>query len=320
MKAVVFEAVGEAREVLSLHERPAPTPGAEQVLIAVEASPVHPADFGFVRGAYRVKPTFPQVAGLSGAGRIVSVGAGVSVRPGTRVAFRWPGAWAEQVAVPEARTFAVPEDIASDAAAQFPVNPVTAWGLLETAQVQPGAWLGLTAPASSVAVLVAALAHARGIRVVGIGRQASLATLGPEVRPVSEGEPEPAQRVRDITGGEGLSALLDCVGGPLVTSLFPALRQGATIVAYGTLSPEPVLVRNASLVYSNLSWLGFGIDRWSESLTPERTAHMTAALWDGIRRGQLPLPISERFRLADFSAALALAAAGGPGKVILANT
>ncbi len=320
MKAVVFEAVGEAREVLALRERPAPALETGQVLVAVESSPVHPADFGFVRGSYRVKPSFPQVAGLSGAGRVVAVGAGVSLASGARVAFRWPGAWAELVAVPVARVFPVPDDIGSDEAAQFVVNPITAWGLLESARVQPGAWVGLTAASSSVAKLVAALAGASGARVVGIARPASLSELAPEVHAVSESEPELAERVRAVTAGEGLSALIDCVGGPLVTSLFPALRQGATIVAYGTLSPEPMVVHNASLVYSNLIWQGFGIDRWSASLTPEQTSRMTEALWDGIRCGRLPLPIQARFGLADFSAGLAAAVAGGPGKVIFANT
>jgi NADPH2:quinone reductase len=316
MQALVFEHTGEAREVLTLREVPKPTPGPGQLLVAVEASPIHPADFGFVRGTYRVRPVLPQVAGLSGAGRVVGVGAGVDLALGTRVAFRWPGAWAEFVALPRERVFEVPAGIASVQAAQFVVNPITAWGLLEMARARAGEWIALTAASSSVAALVSALAEERGLRVVGIARAASLVELAGYVRGVSEAEPELAERVRELTGGDGLAALIDPVGGPLVGSLFPALRPGATMVAYGTLSPEPMLVKNAALVYGNLTWQGFGIDRWSAHLTVSEVTTMTQALWVGIQSGRLPLPVQARLPLPELAEALRLAVAGGPGKVV----
>jgi hypothetical protein len=79
-----------------------------------------------------------------------------------------------------------------------------------------------------------------------------------------------------------------------------------------------VPVRNATLVYGNLTWQGFGIDRYSASLTAERLATMTSGLWDGIRHHLLPLPIQQRLALADFSEGLRLAVSGGRGKVVLA--
>jgi len=317
MKAVIFEETGEASAVLALRDIAEPSPAAGQVLVAVETSPVHPADFSFVRGTYRVKPSFPQVAGLSGAGRVLATGAGVKLSPGTRVAFRWPGAWAEQVAVPVERVFEIPDGVSSEAGAQFVVNPITAWGLLESAPVQPGEWLGLTAASSSVAALVSALAEERGLRVLGIARAQSLSELASHVVGVAENEPELAERVRALTGGAGLSALIDCVGGPLVSALFPALRPGATLVAYGTLSPEPIIVKNATLVYSNLTWRGFGIDRWFSGLSGEEVGRMTRSLWSGIARGRLPLPVQARVALSDFAEGLRLAVAGGPGKVMI---
>jgi NADPH:quinone reductase-like Zn-dependent oxidoreductase len=317
MKALVFEQTGEARDVLTFRELPEPKPAAGQVLVAVEASPVHPADFSFVRGTYRVKPSFPQVAGLSGAGRVVGVGAGVELALGARVAFRWPGAWAELACVPVERIFQIPDGVPSEVGAQFVVNPITAWGLLEMAGAEPGEWIGLTAASSSVAAIVSALAEERGLRVVGIARAGSLAELASHVQGVAEDEPELAERVRAITGGAGLSALIDCVGGPLVSTLFPALRPGATIVAYGTLSPEPMLVKNATLVYGNLTWRGFGIDRYSAGLSQDQVKQMTRALWAGIKSGRVPLPVQARVALPDFAEGLRLAMAGGPGKVTI---
>src|SRR5262249_42511440 len=157
------------------------------------------------------------------------------------------------------------------------------WGLLHMADVKAGEWVGLTAPSSSVSQLVVALANMRGVRTIAIEAGAGAG--------IPEG-------VRKQTGGDGLSALLDSVGGPLVAALFPALRPGATIVAYGTLSAEPILVRNATLIYQNLTWRGFGIDRWLADIDAGERAHMLEALLDAIRAGRLPLPVHAQFPLA----------------------
>lgn len=315
MQALVFEKTGEARAVLEFRAVAAPVPGPGQVLVRVAASPIHPADFSFVRGTYRVRPVFPQVAGLSGAGLVVAAGSGVDVQPGTRVAFRAPGAWAELVAVPQERLYPVPAAVETARAAEFAVNPITAWGLLDVASARAGDWILLTAASSAVATLVAALAEARGIHVLGLARESSLAELRPEVVGIAENSPDLAARIRAATTGAGVTALIDCVGGPLVPSLFPALEKGATVVAYGTLSPEPASVRNADLVYGNLSWRGFGIDHWLSGVRPDEHARMLEALWDGIGRGQLPLSVRAQLALRDFDEGLGLAASGGRGKV-----
>ena len=58
--------------------------------------------------------------------------------------------------MPVARVLAAPDDVSVEDAAQLPLNPVTAWGLLQMADVKGPAWIGLTAPSSSVAKLVSA--------------------------------------------------------------------------------------------------------------------------------------------------------------------
>jgi NADPH:quinone reductase-like Zn-dependent oxidoreductase len=228
------------------------------------------------------------------------VSGGLGLAKGTRVAFRTPGTWAERVAVPIERTFAVPDDVSDDDAAQLPLNPLTAYGLLDVAGVRAGDWVGLTAPRSSVARLVEVLAATRGVRTLPI-ETAGL-----------------ADEVRARTGGEGLAALLDSVGGPVMERLFGALRPGATVVAYGTASIDPISVRNATLIYANLTWRGFGIDHWYAGVDPESRARMLDELLEAMRRGRLPLPVRARVPLSDFRGALRWALDRGPGKVLLA--
>ena len=292
MEAVLFESAGEPANVLAFGDVDTPPVAPGHVLIAVEASPVNPADLAFIRGTYRVRPQFPQVAGLSGAGRVLAAAAEVPLAVGTRVAFRWPGAWASQVVVPFDRTFVVPDDISTEDAAQLPLNPITAWGLLDMANVEAGETVALTAPTSSVARITRALAEARGIRVVEVGPDSTLAP------------------------GCTLAALIDCVGGSLVERLLPALRQGATIVTYGTLSPDLIRVHNATIVYSNLTWKGFGIDHWLARLAATEKTRMVDALWSGIRSHTYELPVASRVALRDFERGIALAQAALPGKVL----
>jgi NADPH:quinone reductase-like Zn-dependent oxidoreductase len=315
VKAITFRQAGEPRAVLALEDMPEPSPREGEVVIAVEARPINPADVFFVRGRYRIRPALPQIAGLEGAGRVI---AGSAALVGKRVAFRWPGAWAERVAVPEARVHLVPDAVDIERAAQFSLNPITAWALLDEIGAREGDWIALTAAGSSVSRIITALARERGLGVIGIVRGED--QLGGGVVTIREsGRLE--ETIRETTGGKGPSAVLDSVGGPVLERLLSLLAPGATLVAYGTASDAPISVRNSTIVYSNLTWKGFGIDYWLSRASSEKRARMVSEIWTRIERGTLELAIDSRFALADFAAALDRAIDGAPrGKVIVTTS
>lgn len=317
MKAIIFDEAGEPASVLRVAEAVAPRHEGGAALVAVDARPLHPADMAFIRGRYRLQPNFPQVAGLEGAGRIVDPGAS-GFAPGSRVAFRAPGSWAAQVAVPVERLIAVPDDIADEAACQISLNPLTALGLLDTAGVARGDTIVVTAAASTVARIVTAICRAQGIAVIGIVRTAASAALAAADATFAADDPDLIQKLRERTRGAAPAALLDSVGGPLVASLMPVLRPGARIVAYGVMDPAPAAVGNAALIYQNLSWIGFGIDRWIGALSAARRAELVEQLCAMLRDGSLLLPVAARFPLDRIHEALrADAAPGRSGKIIL---
>jgi hypothetical protein len=66
MKAIVFDRAGEPDQVLRLDDVSEPEPRADEQLVKDAARPIHPADLSFIRGQYRIRPSFPQVAGLEG--------------------------------------------------------------------------------------------------------------------------------------------------------------------------------------------------------------------------------------------------------------
>lgn len=317
MQALVFEAAGKAEEVLSLKTLDVPTPASGEVLVKIDARPLHPADMMFIGGRYRIKPAFPQVAGLEGCGTVIATGAGVSITTGTRVAFRHPGTWAEYVSVPAAKIHVVPDGIAADSACQFSLNPLTAWALLDDANVKTGDWVAMNAASSGIARLVHGLAARKGIQVVGIVRGTAKTALPFPV--VSTEAPDLAASILEATGGQAIAALLDCVGGQSITRVFPAMQQGATIVSYGVMETAAAQVTNVDMIYRNLSWKGFGIDYWL-SKSSEAVPRMTSEIWQAMADGGLDLPVKAVFSLAGFKDALESMSAGpNTGKVLLGS-
>lgn len=317
MKAIVFDQAGEPSSVLRAADVPVPGLGDSAALVAVSARPIQPADMAFIRGRYRIQPSFPQVAGLEGAGTVIDAGAsGFAV--GTRVAFRAPGSWAAEVAVPRDRLIAVPDGVADDTACQISLNPLTALGLLDSAGVSSGDRVLITAAASTVARIIAAICRARGIATVGIVRTAGSAARATTDVVFAADDPDLLTNLRVATSTGSPSALLDSVGGPLVAALMPLLQPGARIVAYGVMDPTPAAITNAALIYQNLTWIGFGIDRWLAALPAAGRTALVDDLWDMLRDGTLALPVAARFPLDGIQDALrADAATDRIGKIIL---
>ncbi|HEX5209862.1 MAG TPA: hypothetical protein VFW10_18970 [Steroidobacteraceae bacterium] len=81
MKAIVFDRAGEPDQVLRLDDVSEPEPRADEQLIKDAARPIHPADLSFIRGQYRIRPSFPQVAGLEGMESFSSTAAPGHFRP-----------------------------------------------------------------------------------------------------------------------------------------------------------------------------------------------------------------------------------------------
>ena len=73
MRAVHLTAYGNPVDGIEFVEIPEPPePGANQVLVGVEFSPVNPNDLSLARGTYAVRPALPSVIGNEGVGRILA--------------------------------------------------------------------------------------------------------------------------------------------------------------------------------------------------------------------------------------------------------
>lgn len=320
MQAIVFDKAGEPAEVLRACDVSDPSLAGDVALVRVAARPIHPADLAFIRGVYRVRPKFPQIAGLEGCGEVIASPQGCRFRPGMRVAFRYPGAWADIAAVPIDRLIEVPDDIAEAQACQITLNPVTAWALLGESGAKAGDCIVLTAATSAVSNLAARMARQQGIHTIGVvrGDAGDAKTRSAADHLISASEMNLPKAIADLANGNPIAAILDSVGGPLIEKLMPSLAPGASIVAYGVQDRAPAAVTNAMLIYSNLVWKGFGIDRWLSQQSAEAKVQMIDAIWSMIRDDAVALPVDLNHRLANFRDALAADAKPGRiGKVIL---
>ena len=223
-----------------------PAPAAGEILIATEASAIHPADVGMVTGQFASwlpdSITAPYTPGWDLAGRVTGVGAGVDA---SLVGFRAVGFsnWVEAGRGTQASLVALPQGNVAIAADGLPsaqlttvaLNGLTAWAALKELALQPGQTLVIAGAAGSVGGFALELAAARGIQVIaavsardrdyvlGLGASDVAARedgdVGTVVRKILPGGADALFDTTTSLGSAGLAAVKD--GGRHVTSTDP---------------------------------------------------------------------------------------------------
>ena len=186
---------------LSLHDVPVPTPGANEVLVRVEASPINPSDLGvLIAGADMTTATVagtperPVVTASLGAGALAALsarldkslpvgneGAGTVVAAGSSpaaqallgktVGIAGGAMYSQYRAVDASACLVLPEGAtAKDGASSF-VNPLTALGMMETMRREGHSGLVHTAAASNLGQMLVKLCQKDGIPLVNIVRK-----------------------------------------------------------------------------------------------------------------------------------------------------
>lgn len=219
--------------------RPAETqprqPGPGQLLVDVAASGVNYIDTYQRAGIYPVP--LPFIPGLEGAGTVAAIGPEAGeFAVGDRVAWASaPGSYAEQVLVEGNQAVAVPDGVSDDIAAAVPLQGFTAHYLVaSTYPVKPGDAVLVHAAAGGVGLLLVQLATARGARVIATastGEKRELALAAGAAEAIDyDGF---ADKVRALTGGEGVAAVYDGVGKSTFDGSLASLRPRGTMVLFG---------------------------------------------------------------------------------------
>jgi NADPH2:quinone reductase len=301
MKAIVFAELG-GPEVLTLGDVPRPDVRPGGVLIRSYAIGVNFADTRFRQGTYVVKPRLPDTPGMEAAGVIEAVGEGVTeFRPGARVAAFTSRAYAEYCVSPATMVVPLPEVVSFVDGAAFPVQALTAYHLLHTADTTgPGRSVLVHAAAGGVGLAAVQLAKAAGARVLGTvsnDAKAALAKAHGADLVINYASGKFADAVLGATDGRGVDLILDAVGKPTFEEDLRCLATFGHLILYGRAGGPIDPFNLATLSAKSQKVSGFMLPVITRNF-PEKTRESAQRCFALMREGRLKLHIDRTFPLA----------------------
>jgi NADPH2:quinone reductase len=286
-------------------------------------SPVHNHDLWTVRGSYGFKPEMPARAGTEAVGVVEALGDGVEgLEVGQRVATGGSfGAWAELIVAPAAGLIPVPDGMSDEAASQLVSMPFSAIALLDFLEVSRGDWIVQNAANGAVGRLVAQLARARGVHVLGLVRRADGVAeleeqgIGEVVATDDDGWRD---RVREIVGDAPIVAGVDSIGGTSAGDVVSLLAEDGVLVVFGAMASPTMQIGSGDVIFKQVVIKGFWGSKVFASMSREKRAALMGELVTGIASGALTLPVEKVYALDDIAAAArANGEPGRRGKILL---
>ena len=323
MRAVQCNAWGELGNIELAEVPPPAPPGPGKVAVDVAAAGVNFADILMVTGKYQERPLPPFTPGLEVAGRVSTVGPGVTrVKPGDRVlAMVDHGGFAEKVVARESDVFAIPGGMDFAEAAGFAIAYGTSHGaLVWRAGLKPGELLLVLGAAGGVGLTAVEIGKALGARIIacaGGAEKLEIAKAHGADYLIDYRRENIRSRVREIADGGGADVVYDPVGGESFEAALRAVNWSARLVVVGFAAGKVQQIPANILLVKNLAVHGLywgSYRRHCAGLLPAAFAEMFA-WW---REGRLKPFVSARLDLAEAKAALTqLAERRATGKVVL---
>ena len=306
-------------EVLQLEDVPVPVPGPGEILVRVTSASVNWSDTMRRRDdVYPFPSPLPFTPRREAPRTLAPLGAPVvgppvapPVSPPAGPA-RPPGP--AQFAVADAtRVIPIPPGVDEEVAATVLVAGVTPLLMLtHAARLLPGESVLVPAAAGGVGSYAVQLARLLGAgTVVGLAstadkRRTALA-LGAD-HALDPASPDWPSTVRDLTGGRGVDVALEATGGDMLDRTLGALAPFGRCVVYGYASRTPGRLGAAAteaLLYRpalNQTLVGFNVGAFF-GLAPDRAAAAVGRLLGWLAAGELTVPVTHRFALADVAKA-----------------
>lgn len=321
MKAIQAVAFGNAAEAVKLNEVPdVGSPGPNEIVVAVEATPINNTDLMIVAGQYGYLPPLPATLGIEGVGRVIAAGSKVkSLKEGDRTLLPiMTPTWTERVKFTASWQRPLPENADVQQLSMVGVNPATAFLLLtEFVKIPRDGWVIQNGANSATARAVIAIAKSLGIKTVNVVRRADvvpeLKSLGADV--VTVDGPDLAKRVAKETGGAPIPLGLDVVGGSSTMNLMNCLAQKGVLVVYSAMSGQPFVGSALTAIFVEVSVRGFWLGHWRKTAKDDAMAAMYDHLVPMVASGAITAPVAATYGLERFPEAIAQAAAF-KGKII----
>src|SRR5437870_12631478 len=310
MRQLQLIAHGEPSDVIELNTVSEPALGPEDVLISMEAAPMNPSDFLFVRGMYGVRTIFPSSVGAEGVGRVAKIGSKVDVALRGKRVLIIPtceqGTWADQVVAPVRNLVPMSDEADPLQLAMIGINPVTAYLLLNRyVSLMPGDWIGQTAANAAMGQYIIALAKLAGVNTLNVVRLEDAAVQVRQWggdRVVQQGD-NLHKDVEEALDGKKRSLVLDTVGGTPVGELAKSLKTGGSTVVYAILSGQFPAISPKDFIYRDLSLHGFWLMNWIRNAPRTEIQEIYQKLGDLVADGSLTAAVEHVYPLEQFKEA-----------------
>ncbi len=324
-------------EVLELRESPDMVPIAGEVRIRAAACGMNFAELMARQGLYPDAPKAPCVVGYEAAGTIDAVGADVDrglIGKRVVVLARF-GAHADQVCVPRAYAFPIPDEMSFEEAAAIPVNYLTAYQMLfRVASIRPGESVLIHMAAGGVGLAVLQLCRTvEGIVTFGTASKSKHEVIRANgcTHPIDYHTTDYFMEIMRKTEGKGVDVVLDALGGNDWRKGYRLLRPAGRLVAFGfsnmssggtrniwrmirqivtvpLFTPMGLMDKNRSVAGVNLGHL------WDDPFLPIAMNRLFILY----REGQIKPPVDSSFPFAQAAQAhLRLQEGKNIGKVVL---
>jgi NADPH:quinone reductase-like Zn-dependent oxidoreductase len=286
MRVAAFTEFGDGSAV-EVRERPDPHPGPGEAVVDVEACSINRHDLWILQGDSALVPegALPFVSGLDAAGVVRSVGDGVGdLEAGDRVLLcpnqtcgtcefcrdgpetlcanfvLFHGALAERAAVDASRLIPLPDAVGFREAAALPTAYLTAWRMLEVADVGATDLVFVPGATGGVGVAAVQLSGVRGADAIGTSTsERKLDRLRDLDCEHTVRSADPDELVREVRAIGSPDAVLNHLAGEYTQVGLEVMRRGGTMVICGrTAGPTsefeaaPFFLRHERIVGSTM--------------------------------------------------------------------
>lgn len=288
-------------EVLQIEDRPVGEPGPGQIRIRHHACGLNFIDCYQRSGLYPMQ--LPAALGMEAAGVVEAVGEGVAhLKAGDRAAYaaQPPGAYCEARVMPAAQVCLLPDGISFEEGAAMMLKGMTVEYLFHrTFPLKKGDTVLFHAAAGGVGLIACQWALSEGITLIGTAGSDEKCALAKEhgaAHVINYRTEDFKSRVRDITGGRGVDAVMDSIGAATFEDSLDSLRPLGMMISFGNASGN-VPPFSLGMLASKGSLQVTRPTLFTHIANPETCQSMARHLFDKVISGAVTIRIDQRFPL-----------------------
>ncbi len=288
-------------EVLTIERVEVGDPGPGEIRIRHVACGLNYIDIYHRSGVYPVP--LPTGLGMEGAGIVEAVGEGVThLKAGDRAAYASTpiGAYATARVMPARCVVKLPDFLSFEQGAAMMLKGMTVQYLLRRTLPQGGLQAGdhvlFHAAAGGVGLIACQWAKALGLRLIataGSDAKCQLALEHGAEFAINYSKENFADRVKEITGGQGVKVVYDSVGASTWEGSLASLRPFGLMVSFGNASGAVPPVALGALSAKALYLTRPSVFVHLHSL--EATQEIAGDLFDAVERGAVKIEVEQRY-------------------------